>query len=535
MKVHQLFLAAAACSAAVVEYGDDEPSYFYDISAGSQLPIHLPVQSAAEPPGAPVLKSIYETISGSPEFTKLTKALEFDEEMLKVLNDSSSSLTFFAVPDWALKEPKDKHPHEDDFESLIDNSSGFYNLEAVVSMLDTGESSPGDDEDKEKRKKFLKKILHAILSYHILPDALTQSELAANITYATSLELPDGSLDGKPLRIHVEKRGPIASPLKVNFFNTLTLETKASNGIAHTISRPLLPPPSIFQEAFLLYQAFSTYTSVIQRVGLVEELDLRYKPGKKGEKGTLEGAPVVTSFIPINKAFNKLPLKLRLFLFSPFGEHVLKKILQYHTVPELLIHSDYLYNSTSGEEIELTNLPSLEGFDFEHGCDHDEFHLERHFEPLFDPKVKYATSHAMPRPYRRIGLDTSSGLPRSPFPKPELIFASNITVPTLFGNHTLDLTIVKYKLTVPFPGPDPHSLFIHRVFVNGQRAVLTDVPSRNGAAHVLARLINPHKNKKHGPPDHAHVAHDDENEWVGWEEWLPKWADEEDLADEDST
>lgn len=80
-------------------------------------------------------------------------------------------------------------------------------------------------------------------------------------------------------------------------------------------------------------------TSAIQRVGLVEELDLRYKPGKKGEKGTLEGAPVVTSFIPINKAFNKLPLKLRLFLFSPFGEHVLKKILQYHTVPELLIHS----------------------------------------------------------------------------------------------------------------------------------------------------------------------------------------------------
>lgn len=67
MKVHQLFLAAVTCSAAAVEYGDDEPSYFYDVSAGSQLPIRLPLKSAAEPPGVPVLKSIYETISGSPE------------------------------------------------------------------------------------------------------------------------------------------------------------------------------------------------------------------------------------------------------------------------------------------------------------------------------------------------------------------------------------------------------------------------------------------------------------------------------------
>ncbi|KAF4603966.1 hypothetical protein EYR40_001141 [Pleurotus pulmonarius] len=534
MQVFQLLLAAVACSAAAIEYGD-EPSYLYDVSAGSQLPIHVPPTSAAEPPGAPPLKSIYEIISASTEFTKLTKALEFDEETLKVLNDSSSSLTFFAVPDWALKKPKDKHPSEDDFASLIDNSSGFYDLEAVISMLDADKSTPDEDEDKEKRKKFLKKILHAILSYHILPDPLTQSDLAANITYATSLELPDGSLDGKPLRVHVEKKGPIASPLKVNFFSTLTLETPASNGVVHTISRPLLPPPSIFQEAFLLYQAFSTYTSAIQRVGLVEEVDLRYKPGKKGEKGTLEGTPVVTSFIPINKAFNKLPIKLRLFLFSPFGEHVLKKILQYHTVPDLLIHSNYLYNATSGEEVELTSHSSLEDFDFQFACGHDEFHLERHFEPLFDQKVNHPISHAIPRPYRRIGLDTSSGLPPSPFPKPELIFASNLTVPTLFGNHTLDLTIVKYKLTVPFPGPDPHSLFIHRVFVNGQRAALTDIPSRNGAAHVLAKLINPHKDKPHGPPKDIHKEHDEEDEWAGWEEWLPKWADEEERVDEDCT
>lgn len=55
-----------------------------------------------------------------------------------------------------------------------------------------------------------------------------------------------------------------------------------------------------------------------------------------------EGAPVVTVFAPSNAAFEKLPLKLKFFLFSPFGENVLKKILQYHIVPTTVIHSGAL-------------------------------------------------------------------------------------------------------------------------------------------------------------------------------------------------
>ena len=54
---------------------------------------------------------------------------------------------------------------------------------------------------------------------------------------------------------------------------------------------------------------------------------------------TVQGSPATTVFAPTNKAFQRLPKKLRLFLFSPFGEHVLKKLLQFHIVPEFVLHS----------------------------------------------------------------------------------------------------------------------------------------------------------------------------------------------------
>lgn len=57
------------------------------------------------------------------------------------------------------------------------------------------------------------------------------------------------------------------------------------------------------------------------------------------DKGTLEGSPAITIFAPVTEAWEKLPLKLRLFLFSPFGERALKKLLSLHIVPEFILHS----------------------------------------------------------------------------------------------------------------------------------------------------------------------------------------------------
>ena len=60
---------------------------------------------------------------------------------------------------------------------------------------------------------------------------------------------------------------------------------------------------------------------------------------RKVPAGTVDGSPAVSFFAPTNKAFEKLPHGLRRFLFSPFGEKALKKLLQYHIIPEFVLHT----------------------------------------------------------------------------------------------------------------------------------------------------------------------------------------------------
>lgn len=47
----------------------------------------------------------------------------------------------------------------------------------------------------------------------------------------------------------------------------------------------------------------------------------------------------MTLLAPTNRAFARLPPDLRHFLFSPFGTRALKKILQYHVIPEYVLYS----------------------------------------------------------------------------------------------------------------------------------------------------------------------------------------------------
>lgn len=90
-----------------------------------------------------------------------------------------------------------------------------------------------------------------------------------------------------------------------------------------------------------LYRATNDFqTSAIQRVGLTDNVDLRFVDKDDSlDAHKIEGTSSLTFFAPVNLAFERLPPKLRLFLFSPFGHHVLRKVLEYHIVPGLVIHS----------------------------------------------------------------------------------------------------------------------------------------------------------------------------------------------------
>lgn len=142
-------------------------------------------------------------------------------------------------------------------------------------------------------------------------------------------------------------------------------------GIVHVVNHPVLPPVSAFQTLFLLPQYFSiavslklfnlpftdksaVQTSAIQRVGLTDDLDLHFHcKDRNVDDCKFSGASSLTFFAPVNVAFERLPFKLRLFLFSPAGSRILKKILQYHIVPDVVVLSGNVPSSVCEGDIIL--------------------------------------------------------------------------------------------------------------------------------------------------------------------------------------
>ncbi|KAI0822649.1 hypothetical protein BC628DRAFT_654431 [Trametes gibbosa] len=318
-------------------------------------PVGHPGPPPPPPPGSPPDSSqltIYQFLESRQDFSRLFKAVNYTEDIVSLFNDTSANITFFAVPDWALPKPppRRKHSQELDFSSDAEE----FLQDDFLNVLDAAEGlvQLTDGRNKKDRKAFLKAILKAILTYETLPTALLASELGKNVTFATSLTLPDGSLDGEALRIRVSS-SPALLPhhvgLDVNVVSKIVWsDIQTKNGLIHVVNRPIVPAPSIFQIGFIFPDSFSTLTSALQRVGLTDAVEWREVPSSDG-KHTVDGSPAVTIFAPTNKAFSKLPPKLKLFLFSPFGERALKKLLQFHIVPELVLHADYIHNVSEAD------------------------------------------------------------------------------------------------------------------------------------------------------------------------------------------
>jgi hypothetical protein len=113
----------------------------------------------------------------------------------------------------------------------------------------------------------------------------------------------------------------------------------------------------------------------------------------------------------------------------------------------------------------------------------------------------------------------------SPFPHPKPVYSANLTLPTLLEDHSLHVHVAQFHSILP------HRRYTTVVFVNGQWVPAPDVPARNGAVHVVNRLIRPWGKGKHG---HGHAEEEpwndetsDDGEWDDWEEWLPQWAAED--------
>jgi len=258
----------------------------------------------------------------------------------------------------------------------------------------------------------------------------------------------------------------------------------------------------------------------------------------------LQGTGAVTLFAPTEAAFDKLPPGLRRFLFSPFGERALKKIISFHIVPDLLLHSDWIYNTTDSIAAtkvadptvyeKLTEIASLDygwslmGFKCGEGRRrYRKHHGDSDKAPEFHPRLGKAAAPRHPEPEHK-----------HHFPGPKPIVTFNSSVSTLLEGSFLNITVLKPATGIPFelpfdeivaegggphPAPPPGhprhplpALFRSLVFVNHLQT-FAEVPARNGVVYVINSLLHPFKHSEH---DHELS----ENVWDDWEEWLPAWA-----------
>jgi uncharacterized surface protein with fasciclin (FAS1) repeats len=437
--------------------------------------------------------TIYEFLSNSPKFTLVTKALKFEENIAALLNDSSSKLTFFAPPDAVLRRKHRRHrpPHLQS-SALWDAMTAdplsileHVDLGSSIDLMDNVDLSD-DGTDPEKRKKIIKFILHVVLSYHLLDSEYDIEKLAANNTLPSHLKFHH-LFEQQPIRLRVSKTliPPITS---INFFSKIFFANiSATNGFVHVVSHPIIPPPPVFQELYLVPEHFSILTSALQRSNLTDLVDFQYV--HHAQSNGFEGSTFVTIFAPLNCAFEKLPRRLKLFLFSPFGRRVLQKLLLFHIVPEVAFFSDHIHHRKVEEQPDFIDL-------------------EMPSEGIKSPARRWFFNLDWPR--RRTG------------PVVEPISREKYTLETALFNHTLDVVVDKKRITLPLPLHKSSAIKTH-VIVNRQVAHVRDIVGLNGAIHVVDKLLDPRKHRHH-PPKHEDV--DDDEDWEDWEEWLPQWADE---------
>ena len=151
-----------------------------------------------------------------------------------------------------MTPPRHEHEHHEAHGESIDQSGGagvpsdhpFFTYADDFSAL-TGSDDDGDDKDRERRREFIKKIVTAILKYHVSPDKLLFSELQDKQTIATALNQTKDA--GVPFRIRASPRLDLLPPpprydVALNFYAKIRRGPAllAKNGVIHLVSRQQL-------------------------------------------------------------------------------------------------------------------------------------------------------------------------------------------------------------------------------------------------------------------------------------------------------
>lgn len=180
------------------------------------------------------------------------------------ISNATLSQTLFAPDDEALTPPRHEGGHDHDHDHDHDHGPGHHgphddaveDLEAVgvprdhpffsyAEDITTSKEGDGDndddDKDRERRREFIKKLVTAILKYHVSPSKLFFNELQDKQTIATALNQTKDA--GVPFRIRASPRLQILPPpprydVALNFYSKIRNGPAllAKNGIIHLVS-----------------------------------------------------------------------------------------------------------------------------------------------------------------------------------------------------------------------------------------------------------------------------------------------------------
>jgi len=242
-------------------------------------------------------QTVYQLIAASNYTKTLAKLVSDYPDLVEALNSTKANYTVFAPTDSAFEKIPDHAP------------------------------------------KPSKEQLHAILSYHVLPEIYTAKDVLYTHTAPTLLNGTHLSSKPEPQRVAFKftLRG-----LTVNFYSRIiAVNIMGTNGVIHGVDSIILPPPKTLTLIDLFPTEFSTLELGLGKTDLLDKLNTTHHAGG-------------TFFAPSNFAFQKLGPRVNAFLFSKYGEKYLKALLEYHVVPDNTLYSDAYYKADTGKKEDVS-------------------------------------------------------------------------------------------------------------------------------------------------------------------------------------
>lgn len=175
-----------------------------------------------------------------------------------------------------------------------------------------------------------KRLLQAILLYHVVPASVTSGQ----IVKVTSAQTAGGQ------RVDVDVRD---GQVFVDEARVIQVDVGASNGVIHAIDRVLMPSTESILDTAADAGSFTTLSAALKAAGLLE---------------ALRGEGPFTVLAPTDEAFAALPHGTVENLLKPENRATLQAILKYHVIAGRIYADDAVEASVAttlqGDDVRIT-------------------------------------------------------------------------------------------------------------------------------------------------------------------------------------